>query len=112
MGETICWSPALLYRERSGPPGIVQFRYPARLESVGYLLGACLCFLFCTMIAVSITDPGWERATGLVLAACFFLPFGAVAAHRLWTIRILEVDPVRRDLALLLQTPVGRRRES
>lgn len=113
MGATIRWSPALLYRELPGPPGVTRFRYPARLEGLGYLLLATLTFLFILMIAVVLTEPGWARLAGIGLAAlCFFLPFAAVAVQRMWTVRILEVDPDRRELALVRRTPLRRSREA
>ncbi len=112
MGETVRWSPALLYRELPGPPGVTRFRYPARLEALGYLLLACGLFLFALLIAVAITEPGWQRGFGVALAALFFLPLACVAVHRLWTIRILEVDPDRREISLVRRTPLRRSRDA
>lgn len=113
MGDTIRWSPALLYRELPGASGVTRFRYPARLEGLGYLLLASICLAFALLLTIGLTESGAARLFGTALAVLFFfLPLAGVAVHRMWTVRILEVDPDRQELALVRRTPLRRSREA
>ena len=108
MGERERWSPGVLFREVRADPDRILFRYPARTQGLLILLGAAVFGVAAGLIALPLLG----RVAGHFFTAVFWLPFTLVGIHRMWTVRALEIDLVRRELALVRRTPLGRTREA
>src|SRR5678815_359882 len=101
MGETLNWSPGLLYREEATTLPHVCFRYPSRLHSAGFLI----------MTAVfGIGLVSWyfiERSNGLLLGVSggFTLGMATAAALTIWDQRLVTIDRATREITYLRRTP-------
>jgi hypothetical protein len=107
MGETLNWSPGLLYKEEATTLPHVCFRYPSRLHSVGFLV-------LTAVSAIGLVSWSFiERSNGLWLGVNggFTLFLATAAALAIWDQRLVTIDRATREITYLRRTPFRLRRD-
>jgi hypothetical protein len=107
MGETLNWSPGLLYKEEATTHPHVCLRYPSRLHSAGFLVLTALCGI--GLVSCYFID----RGNGLWLGVNggFTLLMATTAVLAIWDQRLVTIDRATREITYLRRTPFRLRRD-
>ena len=107
MGETLNWSPGLLYEEEATTLPQVCFRYPSREQSAAFLVMTAVGGI--GLLLWYFTDRGNGLMLGL--AGAFTLIMAILALLSIWNQRLLMIDRDSRQITYISRNPFRSRVE-